>query len=278
MDLSRRVRPAGGWRYVPAVPLAIVFIAPLVLMLSGSLRETGLPPPTTVDLVPSPPAFENYAEAIDLAALSRASLNSLVVSGVAVPLSVVFGSWAGFAIARLPRGRAKVVVIVSVVALMVPATAMLVGRFALFRLLGVTDTYVPLVAPALIGFSPLYVLLFAWAFKRLPPELFDVARLEGLSPLGTWWRVGLPLVRTAALAVAGLVFVLSWNDFIGPLVYLSDQRLYTLPLALRSLSTVPAPDAPLMLAGAVMATAPVVVVFVFVQRWLLGTALPGGRH
>ena len=78
----------------------------------------------------------------------------------------------------------------SFAALMVPVTALLVPRFTLFRWLGLTDTWVPLVAPALMGLSPFYVLLFYWSFRRLPPELFEAARLEGMSPLAMWRRLG----------------------------------------------------------------------------------------
>ena len=98
--------------------------------------------------------------------------------------------------------RAGWLVAVSLVSLMVPITALLVPRFALFSWLGLTNTYVPLVAPALIGTSPFYVLLFYWAFRRIPSELYEACRLEGLSPFTVWWRVALPLVRPVTVAVA----------------------------------------------------------------------------
>ena len=82
----------------------------------------------------------------------------------------------------------------------------------------------PLVAPALIGDSPFYVLLFYWSFRRLPRDLFDAARLEGLGPLAIWWRVALPLVRPVAVAVGVLAFVFSWSNFLDPLIYLFDDE------------------------------------------------------
>jgi len=214
--------------------------------------------------------LENYPAASDLVEIPRHALNSLIVVAFAVPLSVLFGSWAGFAIARMSRRLATLLIVLSVVALMVPTVALIVGRFTLFRVLGVTDTYVPLIAPALIGMSPFYVLVFAWAFRHLPADLFDAARLEGMSPFSMWRQVAMPLVRPVTIGIAVLVFVVTWSNFIDPLIYLSDQRLATLPLALRSLSLVPSPDMPMMLAGAVVATLPVVAAFFVVQRVLLG--------
>ena len=116
----------------------------------------------------------------------------------------------------------------------------------------------PLIAPVLIGTSPFYVLLFYWAFRSLPAELFEASRLAGLSPLQTWRRVAMPLVRPVTIAVGVLAFVFTWSNFLDPLIYLFDQDKFTLPLGLRVLAEVDRQNFPLFLAGAVTATAPVV--------------------
>jgi multiple sugar transport system permease protein len=244
-------------------------VLPLVFMVTGSLRKAGLPPPRTPELLPSPLAFENYERAFELVDLPRYTLNSLIVVAAAVPLTVLFASWAGFAMARLPRRAAGGLVALSLVALMVPVTALLIPRFAIFKTLGLTDTYWPLIAPALIGTSPFYVLLFYWSFRRLPPELFDACRLEGLSPLAVWWRVALPLVRPVTVAIAVLAFVFTWSNFLDPLIYLFDQEKFTLPLGLKSLAQLDRQNFPLLLAGAVTATAPVIAAFIYLQRYFL---------
>ncbi len=131
-----------------------------------------------------------------------------------------------------------------------------------------TDTYVPLVAPALLGTSPLYVLLYAVAFRRLPRDLYDACALESLGPFATWRRVAMPLVAPVTAAVAILAFVVSWGSALEPLVYLFDPSLYTLPLGLRSLAVLDRSDYPVFLAGCVVATAPVLLAFLVAQRWL----------
>jgi multiple sugar transport system permease protein len=113
------------------------------------------------------------------------------------------------------------------------------------------------------------VLLFYWSFKRLPVELFEAARLEGVTPLTVWWRVAMPLARPVTVAVAVLAFSFTWSNFLDPLIYLSDERLFTLPLGLRALSQVDPSNIPLLLAGATAASAPVVIAFLYVQRFFL---------
>jgi multiple sugar transport system permease protein len=113
------------------------------------------------------------------------------------------------------------------------------------------------------------VLLFYWSFKRLPPELFEAARLEGLGPLAIWRRVAMPLVRPVTVAVAVLAFVFTWGNFLDPLIFLSDQERFTVPLGLRALSVLDPTNFPLLLAGSVAATLPVVLAFLYVQRYFL---------
>jgi multiple sugar transport system permease protein len=264
-----RRRHPREWRHVPAVLISVAFLLPLVFMVTGSLRMAGLPPPRTPELLPRPLAFDNYARAFDLVDIPRYTLNSLLVVAFAVPLTVLFASWAGFAMSRLPRRTAAILVGVSLIALMIPVTALLVSRFAMFRILGLTNTYIPLIAPSLMGTSPFYVLLFYWGFRRLPPELFEACRLEGMGALQMWRKVAMPLVRPLTVAVAVLAFVFTWSNFLDPLIYLFDQEKFTVPLGLRSLAQLGRQDYPLFLAGAVTATAPVIGAFLFVQRHFL---------
>ena len=264
-------RTAGGWRSLGALAVAVLFALPLLLMVSGSLRPVGTAMPPTPELLPSPASVESYRTAVELGGLGRAVLVSLLVAAVAVPLSVLVASWAGFAMTQVSRRLAGVLVVASVVALMVPVTALLVPRFVLYRLLGLTDTLVPLVLPALLATSPFYVLVYYLAFRAVPGDLFDAARLADLSPLRMWWQVAMPLVKPVTAAVAALVFVLTWSNFIEPLVYVYDRDLFTVPLALRSLSTLDRSDYPVFLAGAVLASIPSLVLFALAQRRFLQT-------
>jgi multiple sugar transport system permease protein len=270
-------RAARLWRTSGAVFVVLVFVPPLLLLVSGSLTEPGQPPPPTPRLLPDPLSATGYEQALSLGGLARATVNSVVVAALAVPLSVLVAAWAGFALARSSRRVATVVVGASLLALMAPATALLLPRFVIFRSLGLTDTLVPLVAPALLGASPLYALIYFLAFRALPADLYDACRLADLTPLQTWWRFAFPVVRPATAALTALSFILTWSNFLDPLVYVYDRDLFTLPLALRSLSVLDPTNFPVFLAGAVLATVPPVAVFVLAQRWFLRSDDPTGR-
>lgn len=260
---------ARRWRSAGAVAVVAVFVPPLLLLVTGSLRAPGRPPPITPELIPHPISTEGYEQAVALGGLVRATANSLLVAAVAVPLSVLVASLAGFALTQLPRRAVATVLLASLAALMVPATALLAPRFVLFRTLHLTDTLAPLIAPALLATSPLYPLVYYLAFRSLPADLYDACRLEDLSPVQTWWRVAMPLVRPVTAGLAALTFVLTWSNFLDPLVYLYDRDLFTLPLALRSLATLDPTNFPVFLAGAVLATVPALIVFGVAQRRFL---------
>lgn len=246
--------------------MAALFLLPLVAMLGGSFRLPGLPPPRSLELLPPNPTLEGYRQAFSLVPLGRSVLNSLLVAAVFVPVAVVSSSWAGFALVQLdPKARRRLVGFLLVV-LMVPVSAVWLARFSMFSVAGLTDTYVPLVAPALMGGSPLFVLLYALAFRRIPADVLDAARLEGAGPWRVWRRVAMPMVRGSTVAVALLAFALSWANFIDPLLYLSTEERYTAPLVLRSLEQLGQTNWPVILAGAAVVTAPVAVAFAVALR------------
>lgn len=257
-------------RLLATVLLVAVFLAPLVVMVTGSLRAPGLPPPRGVELLPEGAGLAAYVAAFELVPFGRALLNSLLICVLAVPLSVLTASWAGLALAQTSGWRWRVLAGAVLLMLMVPVTAVWLTRFTVFKALALTNTPVPLIAPALMGGSPLFVLLYAVAFRRIPPELFEAARLEGAHPLRIWRRVAMPLVRPTTASVALLAFMLFWSNFIDPLLYLSGEDAQTVPLALHSLELLGSMQWPVLLAGAVVVTLPAVVAFLGAQRAFLG--------
>ncbi len=262
------------------LPLLVgaLFLLPLLWMLTASLRDPGLPPARTIEWLPDPVQPGNYGAVFELLPFGRYLLNSLAVVALAVPLTIITASMAGFAMALLERRSRMVLVIVSVALLMVPVTALWLTRFLLLRWAGLTDSLLALVLPALAGSSPLFVLLYYWTFRRLSSEVFEMAHLDGAGVLTTWRRVAMPQALPTSIAVAVLAFILYWSDFISPLLYLRSQDLYTLPLGLRQLQQLDPSDWPLLMAGAVMLTLPAVLFFLLVQHLFLGERGLGSRR
>ncbi len=257
-------------RHAAALAVAFVFLVPLAWIVSASLRTPGLPPPRTIEWLPNPPAWSNYLEVFKIIPLGRYALNSLVVASLAVVLTGLTASAAGLAMALArPRWQARLVLL-CLALLLVPAGALWLPRFVLFTWLGLIDTYGALLAPALMGSSPLFVLLYYWTYRRLPAELFESAQLDGAGVLTVWWRLALPLSRATIVAVGILTFLMYWSDFINPLLFLKSPDLYTLPIGLQQLKQMDRINWPLLLAGAVVMTAPTLVLFLVVQRFFLG--------
>jgi multiple sugar transport system permease protein len=264
-------RPARRWRLArPLLVLAAaaLFLTPFWLLLTTSLRPPG-PLVRGFDWLPWPAAWGNYAAVFDLLDLWRNAANSAFVVLLAVPLTVLVASWAGFALAQLPQAWRLRLTVLSFATLMVPLTAVWLARFILFKQAGLLDSRLALVVPALGGTSPFYVLLFLWTFLRVPAELYEAARLDGAGALGVWARIAMPLARPTIVAVAMLAFVHYWSSFVEPLLYIQSLDKQTLPYALRALQQLDPTNWPILMAGATMVTAPVVLVFLLGQRHFL---------
>ncbi len=259
----------GGWRHLALAPLAVACLLPLFWMVATSLREPGQPLPSTPEWIPDPISWDNYPAVFDLVDLWRYAANSAFVVGLAVPLTVVVASWAGFALALLPATWRLRVTVYSFVVLMVPLAAVWIPRFVLFNEAGLTDTPWALIAPALMGTSPFYVMLCMWGFLRVPAEVYEAARLDGAGVVRMWAGIGLPLARGSIAAVAMLAFVVYWSNYLDPLLFIRTPERQTLPFVLQMLFQLARSDWPLLMAGATMVTGPVVVVFLLGQRYLL---------
>ena len=268
----RGVLRASGYHLLAGF-VSLLCLLPLAWMVAASLRQTGTPLPRTLDILPWPPAWENYVRIFDIVPMGRYLLNSLFVVAIAVPLTLLTASLAGFGMSQLPRKLRTRLLVLSILLQMVPVTALWLTRFLLFSWAGLSNSHFALIAPALMGASPLFVLLFYWSFRRVPLEQYESARLDGATPLTSWWLVGLPQARPALLAVGLLAFLFFWNDFINPLLYLKSTRLYTLPVGLMQLQELDKTNWPLLMAASALVALPPVGAFLWLQRALLGESI-----
>ncbi len=265
---ARRQSVSGGTILHHAASLAgaALFLLPFVWVISASLRQPGLPPPRTIEWVPQPIVWTNYLHIFQLVPLGQYIVNSLIVVALAVPITLVTASWAGFAMAQLHHSLQRRLVALAIVVLMLPVTALWLTRYVLFNYLLLIDTIWALIAPAFMGSSPFFVLLFYWTFRRVPQELYASARLDGAGVLRVWSAIALPLARPTVIAVAVLTFVLYWSDFIYPLLYLKSERNYTLPVGVQLLQQMDRTNWPLLMAASVVMLTPVVGMFLAAQR------------
>lgn len=267
--MPARARPAA------ALAASAVLLAPLGFLVLGAFHAPGTAPPSGWEVLFFTPTLDAFERAFAAAPLGRQMLNSAVVALVAVPVSVTVASWAGFALTRLDARRRRLAVGAVLVLLVVPASAVWVPRFVMLSEVGLVDSLAALMLPALAATTPLAVLLFYWAFRRLPAELADAAEVEGLSALAVW-RLLAPLVRPTTIAVGAVVFALTWGNFVDALLYLYSPEKYTLPLGATQLQALGPTDVPAVLAGALVVALPPIVAFALVGRRFLHS-VRGGR-
>jgi ABC-type glycerol-3-phosphate transport system permease component len=249
--------------------LALPFLYPLAWLLIGATWPDNQPL-ASIWLAPTVyrPTLGNFVTAVEVVPMARFAFNSVRIVVLAVPLTLLVAALTAFALTQLsPRWQAFLVA-VSLAALLVPQKAVWLARFPIFKALGLVNTIWPLVAPALIGGSPFYVLLLYWTFRRIPPEFYEAARLDGASQWQVWQRVAVPLARDALLAVAILHFLHVWGDFADPLLYLRSTAQMTLPVGLRLLAEIDITRWPVVMAGATLLTAPAISVFLLGQRYV----------
>ncbi len=259
-----------GWQVVLGAGLALLFCLPLYWGWVASLRPLGLAPLRAIAWWPAAPAWENYQIIFELLPFARYTGNSLLVAGIASPLTVLIASLAAFGLSQLDDERARQRLMqFNLLALLIPASAVWIFRFQMLKWLGLLDSLWALILPAFAASSPLFVLLFYWGFRQIPAEMFEAARLEGAAPLRLWWRLALPLALPSLTAVAVLTFLLYWSDFISPVLFIYDPRHYTLPVGLQILKQMDVTNTPLLMAAAIWMTLPALASFWFLQRFFL---------
>ena len=249
------------------IVVAIVFLLPLYWMAAASLHRLGVPLPTSLRLLPEQPTLANFPRVWSLLPIGRFTLNSVLVVMLGVPLTLVTASWAGLAMARLSRAAQRRWVVISLAVLMVPGIALWSTRFLVYRTLGWYDTVWALIAPAWMGTSPFFVLMFYRAFRRVPAAIYESAFLEGAGVLEMWARVAMPMARPTVLGVALLSFIFYWGDFVSPLLYLNSESNYTLPVALRLLEQMTRAEWGLLMAAALWATLIPLLLFLLAQPY-----------
>ncbi len=249
--------------------MAFVFVLPLLWMVVVSLRPVGLPPPRTVEWWPKNPNWDNYVEIFRQVPMARYLLNSVLVVVVSVPLTLLTSSLGGFGLSQLREPWRNRLVIATVFLLMVPPSAVWLFRYQMLSWTGMLTTLWSLILPAFAGGGPLLVLLFFWTFRRTPVEMYEAARLEGADAWTAYRRLAMPMARPTIAAVIVLAFIMFWNDFTNPVLYLYRPQTYTLPIGVQILKQLDSTNWPLLMAGATFMTIPVIVLFLILQPLFL---------
>ena len=266
-------RPRSRWSAILFHMVGMLIMAacliPLLWVVAASLRAPGLPPARSLEWWPPGAHWDNYTELFRIVPMGRYMLNSLIVVVIAVPITLFVAFLAGFGMSQLGTAWRQRMLVTSVALLLIPGMAIWTLRFYVLNALGLIDSLAALIVPAVAGGNPLFILLFYWACWRIPPDLYESARLEGAGAWKVWCCISRPLVWPTTAAVMVLAFALYWSDFTTPVLYIFSPDLYTLPIGLQLVRQMDATNLPLLMAGSVLMIAPVVVLFLGLQQRFL---------
>lgn len=256
-------------RYTLVILLALVFLFPLLTMVSTAFKlpsDVFHAPP---NLWPKEWTLANFAEAFDQIPVWRYLANTLFISGMSVLGTVLACPLVAYALAKVRWRGARPLLIIVLATMMLPPQVTMIPIFLIWNGLGAVGTYLPLIIPAFLG-TPFFIFLIRQFLLGVPDELIEAARIDGASEFRTYATIVLPIARPAIITAAIFQFMWAWTDFLNPLIYLNDASTYTLSIGLYSFfgqNTVA--WGPLM-AACVLFTLPALLLFLLGQRFFIG--------
>jgi multiple sugar transport system permease protein len=252
---------------------ALVALFPLLWMVAASFMPTGMANQYPPHLVPSHPTFAHYRAIFTRLSMGRFVLNSAIIAFAVTGVSLFINSAAGYAFAKLRfRGRDRLFRAL-MLGLVVPVQVAMLPLFLMFKELRLINTYWGVIIPSLACIFGIF--LIRQYTLDIPDDLLDAARIDGASEFRIYRSVVLPVIVPILATLAIWTFLTTWNDFMWPLIVLSDQSRMTLPVALANLAGEHVQDTELMMAGSVVTVLPVLLVFLFLQRYYVQGIMSG---
>jgi multiple sugar transport system permease protein len=273
--------------HVALLVLAVPAALPLIWMFSTSLKPdtqvyagagSGSQGFSLASLIPHPAVWSNYPKALSTVPFDLYLRNTLVLCLICVFGAVLSSATVAYGFARIEfRGRGVLFALV-IATMALPGQVTMIPIFELFRSLGWYGSYLPLTVPAFAG-VPFYIFLLSQFFKTLPEDMSEAARLDGAGELRIFTRLVLPLSKPALATCALFQFLGTWNDFMGPLLYVNDPKRYTLAYGLQQFMSAYGGQWTQLMAASIVFTLPIVVLFFFAQRtFIQGIATTGGKN
>ncbi|PMB31573.1 sugar ABC transporter permease [Fischerella thermalis CCMEE 5319] len=272
---SRNLQVKNIGTYIILSAIAIVTLFPLFWLVSTAFKsQTENIFQSPPQLLPSQPTFENFVSVWQSNPFGQYLFNSTLVAVLTVGLNLLFCALAAYPLARLSFPGRNWIFIAIISTIMIPFQIVMIPLYILTVQLGLRNTYLGIIFPSLA--SAFGIFLLRQAFMSVPKEMEEAARMDGCSELGIWWHVMLPAVRPALVTLAIFVFIGSWSDFLWPLIVIQDESLYTLPLGVAKLAGTFSLDWRLVAAGSVISILPVMILFLFLQRYIVPTETGSG--
>lgn len=263
--------------YIFLTCYALITLLPFVWALSASFKPLNEILSAGLNVFPESFTFDNYVTIFTEQALfPRWMLNSVIVAVIGTALNVVFNAMAGYALARVKfPGRSTWFVIILAV-LMIPAQVTMIPNFLILNELGWLNSYQGLIVPGMVNAT--FIFMMRQFFVNFPKEVEEAAAIDGLSRIGTFFRIVMPMAKPSLGAMAIFVFMGFWNNFMAPLIIMTDASMYTLPVGLNAFQSDYATYWNYIMAASMVFTLPVLILYIFFNKYFLkGLALGGDK-
>ena len=252
--------------------ITVYFLFPFVWMFSVALQtESELM--TNVgfwdQLIPNTWRLQNFIDVFKEIPFTRYFANSGIVTSLTVIGTTISASMVAYSFAKLRWPGRNFVYSIMLVTMMIPATVLMIPTYKMYSAMGFTNSWVPLILPGFLGGGAGNVILIQQFFKTVPIEICEAAKIDGAGELGIWWRIMLPLSKPVIATVAVFAFLFSWNDYLGPLIYINDSALTTVALGLRAFFSQQSTNWSLLMAGSIISMIPNMLIFIFGQSYFL---------
>lgn len=273
--LSRHVKelPLKIFMTVLLTVAALMMVVPFIWMVSASFKYERDVMTIPIQWIPENPTWDNYKDVLHIDTNGKdyhfllAYWNSIKVTVSATLVSVITAMMAGYAFAKLRFPGANVLFIIYLAQMMVPSQLTLIPRFVLFSELEMTNTHLSIIAPKLIAVSATFMM--RQAFMSVPNELRESAMIDGAGEWRIWWQIMVPQIKPTIGALATVQFLDSWNSYLDPLIFLSDWRLRTLPIALNQFVSEEGTQYNLVAAACCLTVIPVFIIFLCGQKFFI---------
>lgn len=272
MTHKRRLGTAGY--YVVSIVLAVIALIPFLWMISTSLKSRGALMSIPIEWIPAEPTLDAYTEVFSRFPFLRTIGNSLLISVSYTLITLISASMAAFAFAKLRFRGSGAILSVYIATMMIPTQVTMIPLFVVMNRLGFIDSYASVILPSM--FKPFAVFLLVQQMKTIPNDYIDAARIDGAGLFQTYRKVALPLCIPTLATLAVTTFMESWNDYLWPLLMLTDRNKMTLPIALSTLNGQYSTEYNVLMAGSLISMIPIIVIYIAAQKQFKSGLMAGG--
>lgn len=260
--------------YAAAILLALIALVPFAWMISTSFKSRGALMSIPIEWIPEEPTLDAYFTVFERFPFMRAIGNSLLIAVCYTLLTLVSASMAAFAFTKIQFKGSGFLLGLYLATMMIPTQVTMIPLFVVMNQIGLINHYSSVILPAI--FRPFAVFLLVQQMRTIPPDYMDAARIDGAGVWRIWRQVTLPLCAPALATLAVTNFMDSWNDYLWPLLMLTDKAKMTLPIALSTLNGQYDTEYNVMMAGSLISMIPIILIYIFAQKYFKHGLMAGG--